>query len=142
MTRIQWAPGIAVEVRRAAAGLVRRWSHLLPDWCALLSLDYRQDAELGTEAMGACSADTDHNCADLFLLGAWLEEDADRREWVIVHELSHVEVAPMANWTDQLIETMTDGPAKTLLREQWKSTCERVVSDLSYIHLRNRAKAA
>ena len=135
--RITWADGAAPEVRRAAGKLFRRWARILPKWLARLTLDYRQEVEesAGT-VLGVCLADHDHREATVYLTGAWLEEAAPRRQWVVVHEYCHVGHAPVDDWVEQMLEQWVPDPYRAQARKGYESVVEQVMSDAADAFLR------
>lgn len=143
MAQVEWSDTAAPEVKKAAEKLCKAWVPILPLWLARLTLDYKQDDDDTGNMMGACSVNADYREATVYLLGKWLEEQAPRREWVVVHEYAHVLLAPITDWVDQFIEGLTiEAGAKSLFKKQYESTVERTVTDIADSFIRQRDRAA
>lgn len=126
--RIWWHDGIPSEVRTAAEPHIEAWAHLLPGWCHELGVRFVADEENAASAKG----DMPYRRATIYLGPHWLDSNNADREEVIRHEICHVALSPLTDWTKDLIERLAgeDERLAAWLREEWRHRLEGATCDL------------
>lgn len=123
--------GCKPDLRRAIEPLIKKHAHLVPSWCHVLHCNFSTEgAEEGVVA--SITPMTEYRKAYLYVHAGFLTDDAEEREHSIVHELLHLQVAPLESLVSQLIKS-TITPDSTLAEWSWEErrrATESVVEDL------------
>jgi hypothetical protein len=93
LERIRFSPNVAAEVRAAIEPHLVKWAFLIPAWCREVCV--RWDDE---DPDSACRirARYEYREADLYVCAVFLSEP-EERERIVVHELSHLTLAPFVS---------------------------------------------
>lgn len=128
MSEIRWE-GMPPEVRRAAEPTFVRFQWLLPTWCHVLTVGYENSQDLS--AVATCDAEPEYRQARITINQAWLEQSASDRRAAIVHELSHLVLAPLAKFAESMVEKLFNEPARSIMDEQFRVAMESTVEDFA-----------
>ena len=125
--RTTWT-GVPKELRDAATPLLHAHKRLLPSWVRLL--DVRFDDSM-SDAFAAMESEQTYHRATLTFGGGWLTSDEQQREWVVIHEIAHTQLAPL----ERAWEAMTSALPKkmrTVADRMFDDALEEAVSGLAY----------
>lgn len=125
--RTTWT-GVPEDLRAAVMPLLQEHRRLLPGWVKLLGVKYDEDM---TDAYASAASEQNYGRATLTFGSGWLNLDAAEREWVVVHELGHVIVAPLERAIEEIIAGL---PKKlgAMCQARYESALEESVSCLAY----------
>lgn len=120
--------------RRALEAHIKKWSFLVPSWCHTLHLDFSTE---GTEEGVIMSTNhmPEYRKAYIYAHPIFLTYDAEEQERSVVHELLHLQIAPLTEFSSTLLTKLTD-PSSTLgdwAREEHRRALEGVVEDLRLV---------
>ena len=125
--RTTWV-GVPQDLRDAATPLLHEHKRLVPGWVKFLSMKY--DDNLADEYANACS-EQNYGRASLTFGPGWLNLDSTEREWVVVHELGHIALAPLERAIEQVLEGLPKR-LKQLCEKLYEDALEESVSGLAY----------
>ena len=128
-TCIEWDVAFPAEVKAAVEPMLKKYLHLVPRWCHTIHIDYKAEAEDGTAAENA--TDPEYRKATITFCAAWLDETPQARRRAVLHELLHIVLAPMARFTECVLDGTSIEGTKKILDEQWRISYEGAVEDLT-----------
>lgn len=137
--RFTFAGSVAPDVAKAIKPLLARWGWVLPSWCHELHVTA---PPADRDAVLSIGLQSEYRRATLYAGTDWLAETPDDRERAVVHELTHVILAPMSEFADDLIAKTCAGndTLQTWATEQSRRAVESVVVDLTETLLLKRRK--
>ncbi len=143
MLTIRWDDGFPAEARRAVLPVVQQYLWLVPGWCRVLALvwrDWHEDDVAGDSAAASTSTEVEYRHATLFVHAPWLSATPTERRANLIHELLHIPMAPMVDEQRATIRALfADGEAPKFqahIEEQWRQRFEGSVQDLAFAILR------
>lgn len=140
--RLLYEGVVPAEVQAVLQPLVAKWEWIIPSICHELRVSFvSEEVEDGT--LMAVQLSPEYRACNLRVYPLWLKETKKERERSVVHELCHIVVAPLTEFTDDIIRR-TGKPTSGVLREQHRRLYEGVVVDLtqSLLEQRKRRKVA
>jgi hypothetical protein len=138
MIRVLYDDGVPVEVAALLQPLVEKWSWIVPSICHELRVQFSSDAD-DEEAIMAVSLSPEYRAADLLVFPRWLTEKKSERERCVVHELCHIVVAPLTEFTYDVINR-GEKATREMLHEHHRRLFEGVVVDLTQSLLEQRKR--
>jgi hypothetical protein len=130
MTEVSWKP-MPAEYREAMEPFITNNLHLVPGWCRTLTMEYLTAGD--ADAYAACSVDFEYRQATIRLFPMLLDLDACERERTAAHELLHIALNPLSDWSRSLIERLVqDVSLREHLVEDVTGRMEGVVQDLMF----------
>jgi hypothetical protein len=135
--RVTFAGSVAPDVASAIRPVIAKWLWILPSWCHELHV---KDAPDDRDAVLSIGLQHEYRRATLYAGVVWLGESKDDRERAVVHELTHVILAPMSDFSDDLVnKTCRDNDTlRGWANEQNRRAVESVVVDLTETLLAKR----
>ena len=129
--RTTWT-GMPKDLKDAATPLLSKHGSILPGWVKLLTIRYDDDM-VGANATIA-SEQIYGRCTLTFGAG-WLNLDAAEREWTVVHELLHPQLAPLERALEEWLGAL---PLKmrAVADTRFEGAIEEAVSGLAYVLVR------
>lgn len=118
-----------LEVVGALLPIVEKWEWIIPSICHELRVSFSSDGEDDGTVM-AVQLSPEYRACNLRVYPQWLKETKKERERAVVHELCHIIVAPLTEFTDDIIRRVGK-PTAGVLREQHRRLYEGVVVDLT-----------
>lgn len=118
------------DVKRTFEPLIKKHAHLIPSWCHVLHCDFATESEDGVIA--SITPLVEYRKAYLYIHSVYLGCDEEERERAVVHELLHLQIAPVANVAAQLIRSIVT-PESALAEWAWEEqrrAVEGAVEDL------------
>jgi hypothetical protein len=140
--KIVYSPALPKEVKREVAEYLATYRVLFPGWLHLLQVSYKHEHPEESNKKGGvrgpgkkviASMDTqpEYRQAALVIYSPWHTATEDFRELTVVHELVHIPLQSMVNFTWSLLSDAEDTLYQSALHEQYRSTFEGAVEDLS-----------
>lgn len=128
--RVVWDEKCPRELRSAVEPLLDRWLHLLPTWCHSLVVAYDSECD----DVANCLAEHEYRGARITIGGNWLRQPTYERESIIVHELLHVPLVVLTEWTKDLVHRLVgdDERLRDWLLSEWQERFEAVTCDLEH----------
>lgn len=125
---------IPVALRNAIVPLFEKWAHLIPPWCTKLEVFWNE--EKGDAAGIECRYD--YGTASLTFYPNFLSR-ADHQEAVVIHELLHIQLEPLANTVKDMRDFLAENhpTSKALFIELVRHAEERTVSSLTHTLMRD-----
>ncbi len=127
--RVIYEAGCPPELERALQGIVAKWRWILPPACREISVTFVPDTDEPGLLM-SCSPSPEYRMAQLNVYPRWLVEHDRERERYTVHELSHIIVGPLTEFTHWMIQREEENEVRDVFLEQYRRLMEGVVSDL------------
>lgn len=128
--QLEWGEDIPPEYRDAVGPLLYEFAWLVPPWCRLIRVMNAVAAQ--NEETATMDLREEYRFARLTLTPWFLEGDPSTRRRVVVHELLHVFIAPMAEVLFGLLEQTENEPLRGIVRNQWHKAMESGIQDLAY----------
>lgn len=130
MTKVSWNHDVPQEIRDSILPHIRRWEHLVPTWIHDLRVAWEPE---GVYSM-LNSSYHEYRYARITVCGNWLTAAYDERDDAVRHELLHITLHPMTDWTKDLIERLGDGDERLQgwLLSEWQERLEAAVCDLEH----------
>ena len=125
--RTTWT-GVPKEVRDAGAPLLAKYGHVLPGWVRLLEVTF-DDAM--TESFAEFESEPNYHRAKLILGGGWLNCDQEKRDWLMRHELSHAQFAPIDAAFEYVLLALSKR-MRVVVEKMYNDAVEEAVSGLAY----------
>jgi hypothetical protein len=126
------------EMREGFERVWVRWNWLVPTWVQQIAVNFANDRE--SEATARMRSSIEYRWAELELLPKYLTRDEEQRDGVLIHELAHLNQAPLQRWGEdviKLLEGMNERALATHLRETFTRALEESTTDWSRaIHAR------
>lgn len=91
MTRVRYTTDVPAEVRSAIEPHLERWAFLIPAWCRELCVRWDDD---DPDSAVRIKVRYEYREADMYVCAVFLSESTER-EITVVHELSHLSLAPL-----------------------------------------------
>jgi hypothetical protein len=130
---VLWGDSMPAEHRRAAEPLVAKHGHLLPLWCAHLSIRYSSDGGDTARAVAYMEPEYEYRQCRLIITPNFLTDTPANRERTIIHEFIHAPLAPIRRYLGDLLDTyVEDEYVRKLLFEQYHRLEEGCVQDLTF----------
>ena len=128
MTVLVWDEKCPPEIRAAVEPLIERWRHIIPTWCHSLWIAYNADTDNCME----CEAHPEYRWAKIHVGGSWLRQPGHERESAVVHELVHIPLKVLTDWTKDLVFRLSgdDERLRDWLLSEWQERLEGVTCDL------------
>ena len=126
---VSWNPDVPEEVRASVEPYIRRWEHLAPTWI--------HDLRVAWDPKGdgaSMSTHHEYRYARIEVTGKFLDMPAYERDDAVRHEFLHIPLAPLTNWTKDLIERLAkdDERLRDWLHSEWRERLEAAVVDLEF----------
>jgi hypothetical protein len=115
------------ELKDAAAPVLERYRWLVPKWVRLMSVTSKAELDARAEVESVMA----YHRANLTLGGQLLDCDEHEREWVLVHEITHTQLAPIERMWDAVIE-MIPKKMRPAAERMFDDALEESVSGLAY----------
>lgn len=132
--RIVYRADVPVEVREAIAPYLTRWASLVPRWCHDLTVVWNdRDTESGALSVAVYY---EYRNADIEILANFLT-NPDDRERQVVHELMHLQLAPLVSTSEALRDAVVKQvpEMKSWANEQLRQSEEATTCDLTELVL-------
>lgn len=115
------------EIWESLDELLDQYRWLIPTWCHDLYVRYEPECPNVAET----SIMYRYRKATIVLGNRWIHEDADYRERTLVHELIHIQLGPMVEWTKLLIDRLAGDDAGRII-EEFNERHEASTTDLDF----------
>lgn len=118
------------EVRAICAPLLKKHLHLIPSWCHELRFEFASESNGSVIARAYCQPE--YRAATIEIHPNFLLEAEAERVDAFMHELIHLQLAPMVHCTRSIISAIVEEgtPLFDLSWEQQRTSMEGVVEDL------------
>lgn len=130
MVDLNWCGDWPSEVRAAVEPHLHRWLVILPGWCAEVVVRWNPDC---AEASMRTHVRPEYRDTVLEVCPNWLEMNEASRELTVMHEMMHVAMGPLVNFTRNTIRDLTE--PDTMIRGVLDRACteafEGCVEDLA-----------
>jgi hypothetical protein len=120
----RFPPDLEPVVRAAVA----RWYNILPGWVERVVFTYD---DTNAEDYASCTPRYEQREAHVYVHPLFWSLDAAGRDNTIIHEFSHIIMAPCDDVYASLVATVTDGNLAAWATEAYERAGEAVVSDLA-----------
>lgn len=125
--RTTWV-GVPQDLRDAATPLLATHKRLLPSWVKLFELRY-DDAM--ADANACVVSDQNYSRVTLTFGSGWLNCDKEEREWVLVHEVVHAQLAPLERALESVMVALPKR-LRQVCEKLYEDALEESVSGLAY----------
>lgn len=125
--RTTWT-GVPKEVKEAASPLLEKYRHVMPGWVRLLEVSF--DDEMADE-FAQVESDPRYHRVKLYFGGGWLNCDQEKRDWLVRHELSHTQFAPIERVFESMMLVVPKRVQKAF-EKLYEEALEESVSGLAY----------
>ena len=128
--------GVPKEVKDAAAPWLQKYAHVFPAWVRLVEITF--DDEMA-EAFAEVQSEPSYHRVKLFFGGGGLNCDEEKRDWLVRHELSHTQYAPL----ERVFESMMLALPKRMrpvFEKLYEEALEESVSGLAYALVKEGAE--
>lgn len=124
--RTTWT-GVPKELRDAATTVLDRYRWLIPSWVRLLSVNSQAELDARAQVESVMA----YHRVNLTLGGQLLDCDEHEREWTMVHEITHTQLAPMERMWESVLE-MIPKKMRPVADQMFDAALEESVSGLAY----------
>jgi len=133
---IWYSPTLPPEIKTVLEPILRAYLHILPTWMHELIVRY----DAADQNAATMNIDQEYRRATLTVTGQWLLQFPGDREENIRHELSHILVGPLTEWTKDLIDRLAkdDERLSEWLKKEWQLILEGVTTDVQMALFRAR----
>lgn len=125
--RTTWG-GVPKELKEAATPLLAEHKRLLPSWVRVLDIKFDDDM---TDCYACVQSELTGGSVTLTFGGGWLKSDEQHREWVVIHELAHTQLAPIERAWEQAMEALPK-KMRALVDKLFEDALEESVSGLAH----------
>lgn len=134
--RVWWSKSVPPEIREAVEPHVERWAFVLPGWVHELGISYDPNSANCAETKG----DIAYRRAHIYVGPHFVQNEGPDREEIIRHELAHVVLHPLTDWTKDIVSRLAgdDERLAEWLREEWRQRLEGATCDIEAALLRTR----
>lgn len=120
-------------------GLLAKWSCAVPTWVHLIRIELGKNPESYVEVR----SDSTRRRVDVWPGVGLIENERDHREIIVLHEIGHVLLAPLAKAAERVVERAlseagADDTAVELARAAMEDAEEEAASDVALALLRAR----
>ena len=121
---VTWREPVPPEVQTAIVPYLDRYATLFPGWIEELSVAYEPDRD----ASMATSINYRNRWVILRVTGEWLMLPQRERDVAVLHEITHVLLAPLQNVTEEIKKSFLkeDAFAREMVDDGFESVCEDV----------------
>ncbi len=127
---VLWAEPMPPEIRRAVLPLLRKHRAIVPAWCRQITVTYAQNGDDG--AIATCQPSVRYRHAFVNIAPPFLSETPANRERVVVHELVHITLAPLADYAAQIIARVGEAALREHMEAELAERDESVTQDLAF----------
>lgn len=134
MLTLLWEEGMPENLRDQFEPILKQYLWLVPGWCSEITLSYEEFCIEDSEAEASTYAVPEYRYAGVAIHDHWGKLDEFRKRSVVIHELLHIPLSPMADHADQMYGRLMDGAGmkfQTHVQEDWVNRVESVVQDLA-----------
>lgn len=116
------------EIWDAVEPLLFQFAYLVPTWCHQVNVFYSAECQNSAE----CKAFYEYRNAQVVIGAPFLRGPHGDRVETIRHEFLHLPIAPMTDWTKDLIHRLAgeDERLRDWLLSEWRERFEGAVCDL------------
>lgn len=125
--RTTWV-GVPRELRDAATPLLKKYDNLMPTWVRDLEVVFDEEMD---DAHATVLSDQVYGRVKLSFGSGWLTCDERKREWVVAHELSHTQLAPLERAWEEMMEGLPKR-MRLVAERRFENALEESVSGLAY----------
>ena len=126
-----WQP-MPEGIRTMLEPYVTKHLHVAPVWCRKLTIGYATSSD-AVRTLAEITTDCEYRQASVVFYSLMLMEPEIERERTVLHELLHIAVAPLSDWTHSMISDLVeDGAMKSHLLKEATQRMEGTVQDLMY----------
>ena len=126
MVEIRYEDGFPKELKKEVSRLLKKWA---PYFCTTVNRLFVR-LENG-EFEAGIDVRYKYRVANLYLAPGWLTFDADMRERIIIHELTHILTDPVSRWANGFLAKMTDQTLASVAEEWFIEGLEGMTEDIS-----------
>jgi hypothetical protein len=108
-----------------------RWAWLVPTWVHRVIVRYTAES---TPAVARVHPNLEYRWAEFEILPRFIDADETERDRTLIHEILHLNLAPMQRWGETQIqhaEERGDRALAALIRETFRQAVEETVTDLT-----------
>ena len=110
-------------------------AYLVPDWCSHVWVAWCAGDTNDDSTVADITAHYDYRWARMNVYASWLDQTDDLKRELLVHELMHLYIAPLSDYTRDILKLLIpESEAEKFsksTREQVRERCEAVTQDLT-----------